>query len=270
MPKISSLFVYPVKSCAGVRMDAVSIVPTGFEFDRNWMVVDAQGAFVTQREHPKLALVKPEFANSGMILNAPGMAPLHVSSNGAGAPVTITLFGESHEALATNVAADAWFSEYLGASFRLAKCDPRTLRKGGVQYPERDAAPTSFVDNYGILVISEASHAALNQKLPTAVPINRFRPNIVVTGVDEHDEDYFTNARCGEIALRFVNPCYRCSLTSIDQAIGAPGLEVLPVLTTYRYDDAAKGVKFGAYAAVDGGIGSQLRINSDLDVDWNF
>ena len=121
MPKISDLFVYPIKSCAGVRMDEVSIVPTGFAFDRNWMVVDANGAFVTQREHSKLALVKPEFANGGMILNAPGMAPLHLSGNGGGTPITITLFGETHEALATNVAADAWFSEYLGAPFRLAK-----------------------------------------------------------------------------------------------------------------------------------------------------
>jgi len=78
--------------------------------------------------------------------------------------------------------------------------------------------------------------------------MNRFRPNIVVTGIEEHDEDYFTHARCGEVALRFVNPCFRCSLTSIDQQSATPGLDVLPVLSTYRYDEAAKGVKFGAYA----------------------
>jgi uncharacterized protein len=270
MPKIAELFVYPVKSCAGVRMDDVMIVPTGFAFDRNWMVVDDSGTFVTQREHPKLALVKPQFGNGGLIMNAPGMEPLHVSANGSGEPLAISLFGETHQALSTDAAADAWFSTYLGGSFRLAKCDPATLRKGGVQYPERDGAPTSFVDNYGILVISDASHAALNQKLSEAVPMNRFRPNIVLTGVQEHDEDYFANARCGEVALRFVNPCYRCSMTSIDQTSGTPGLEVLPVLSTYRYDEAVKGVKFGAYAAISGGIGSHLRVASDLDVDWNF
>ena len=77
------------------------------------------------------------------------------------------------------------------------------------------------------------------------------------TGIDEHEEDYFTNARCGEVALRFVNPCFRCSLTSIDQQSATLGLDVLPTLSTYRYDDAAKGVKFGAYAAISGGIGSQ-------------
>jgi uncharacterized protein YcbX len=270
MPKIAELFVYPVKSCAGVRVDKVAIVPTGFEFDRNWMVVDDSGTFVTQREHPRLALVTPQFANGGLILNAPGMEPLHVSVNGSGEPLTISLFGETHQALSTNAAADAWFSEYLGRPFRLAKRDPATLRKGGVQYPERDAAPTSFVDNYGILVISDASHAVLNQKLSESVPMNRFRPNIVVTGVEEHDEDYFTCARCGDVVLRFVNPCYRCSMTSIDQKSGTPSLEVLPVLSTYRYDDAAKGVKFGAYAAISGGVGSHLRVNCDLDVDWNF
>ncbi len=268
-PTISDLFVYPIKSCAGVRVKEVAIVPTGFEFDRNWMVVDADGNFVTQREYPTLALVRPEL-NGGMTLLAPDMEPLPVAINGGGEPVTITLFGEKHGAMSTTAAADAWFSKYLGGTFRLVKCDPSTFRKGGVQYPERDAAPTSFVDNYGILVISQASHAALNQKLPQAVPMNRFRPNLVVTGIDEHDEDYFTNARCGDVALRFVNPCFRCSLTSIDQQSATPGLDVLPTLSTYRYDEAVKGVKFGAYAAISGGVGSALHVDSDLDVDWSF
>jgi uncharacterized protein len=270
MPKIADLFVYPVKSCAGVRMREVAIVPTGFEFDRNWMVVDANGAFVTQREHPKLALVTPKIDNGGVTLSAPGMESLRLPVNGGGEPVTITLFGETHSAVTTNAAADAWFSQYLGDCFRLVRCDPRTLRKGGVQYAERDAAPTSFVDNYGVLVISQASHTALNQKLPEAVPMNRFRPNIVVIGVDEHEEDYFTHARCGEVELRFVNPCFRCSMTSIDQQSGKPGLEVLPVLSTYRYDEGAKGVKFGAYAAISAGVGARLQIDADLDVEWDF
>ena len=270
MPKIAELFVYPVKSCAGVSMSEVAIVPTGFEFDRNWMVVDADGAFVTQREHPKLALVRPRFDNGGIALSAPGMETLKVAANGGGAPITITLFGEHHGAVATTAAADAWFSQYLGTPVRLVKRDPAALRQGGVQYPERDAAPTSFVDNYGILVISQASHAALNHKLAEAVPMNRFRPNIVVTGIEEHDEDYFTQARCGEVALRFVNPCFRCNLTSIDQQRGAPGLDPLPVLSTYRYDETAKGVKFGAYAAVSGGVGARLHVDADLDVDWSF
>jgi uncharacterized protein len=269
MPKISDLFVYPVKSCAGVRMTEVSIVPTGFAFDRNWMVVDADGNFVTQREQSTLALVKPQL-NGGITLTAPDMEPLHVAADAVGELVTITLFGETHGAMATTPEADAWFSKYLGGKFRLVKCDPAKLRKGGVQYPQRDDAPTSFVDNYGVLVISQASHAALNQKLPHEVPMNRFRPNIVVGGVEEHDEDYFTNARCGDVALRFVNPCYRCSLTSIDQQSAMPGLDVLPTLSTYRYDEAVKGVKFGAYAAISAGIGSALRIDSDLDVDWSF
>ena len=269
MPVISDLFVYPVKSCAGIRMPEVSIVSTGFAFDRNWMVVDAEGNFVTQREHSTLALVKPQL-NGGVTLTAPDMEPLHVAADSTGEPVTITLFGEKHAATATTPEADAWFSKYLGGAFRLVKCDPATLRRGGVQYPARDEAPTSFVDNYGVLVISQASHASLNQKLPQAVPMNRFRPNIVVAGIDEHEEDYFTNARCGDVALRFINPCYRCSLTSIDQQSAMPGLDVLPTLSTYRYDDAAKGVKFGAYAAISGGVGAQLRVDSDLDVDWSF
>lgn len=270
MPTISDLFVYPVKSCAGVRMSEVVIVPTGFQFDRNWMVIDADDAFVTQREYPKLALVTPRLDNGGVTLSAPGMTELHVSANGGGEPITIILFGEKHGAMSTTAVADAWFSRYLGGTFRLAKCDPQTLRQGGVQYPQRDVAPTSFVDNYGILVVSQASHATLNQKLTESVPMNRFRPNIVLTGIDEHDEDYFTEARCGDVTLRFVNPCYRCTMTSIDQQSGMPGVDVLPVLQTYRYDAVAKGVKFGAYAAVSRGVGARLCVDCDLDVDWSF
>jgi uncharacterized protein YcbX len=269
MPTISDLFVYPVKSCAGVRMKEVAIVPTGFAFDRNWMVVDGDGSFVTQREYPTLALVKPAL-NGGITLTAPEMEPLHVSADSVGEAVTIILFGEKCGAMATTPEADVWFSKYLGGKFRLVKCDPAILRKGGVQYPQRDDAPTSFVDNYGVLVISQASHASLNEKLPQAVPMNRFRPNIIVAGIGEHEEDYFTNARSGNVALRFVNPCYRCSLTSIDQQSATPGLDVLPTLSTYRYDEAVKGVKFGAYAAISGGVGSQLRVDSDLDVEWSF
>ena len=154
----------------------------------------------------------------------PGMTPLHVSANGVGGPIAISLFGETHEALSRQCRRPMHGSATISAdrSGSPNAIRPR-LRKGGVQYPERDAAPTSFVDNYGILVISEASHAALNQKLPQAVPMNRFRPNIVVSGVDEHEEDYFTNVRCGEVALRFINPCFRCSLTSIDQKSGDAG-----------------------------------------------
>jgi uncharacterized protein len=270
MPRISELFVYPVKSCAAIGMSEVSIVPTGFEYDRNWMIVDGDGAFVTQREQPSLALVAPQIGESGLRLQAPGMAPLDLPADDGGGPVMVTLFGESHRAIATNAAADAWVSRYLDGPFRLVRCDPRTLRLGGVQYPERDAAPTSFVDNYGVLVISQASHTALNRKLPEAVPMNRFRPNIVLSGVEDHDEDYITHARCGEVALRFINPCFRCNLTSIDQQIGRPGFDPLPVLATYRYDEAAKGVKFGAYAAISQGIGGRLHVGCDIEVDWSF
>src|ERR1700761_1688123 len=155
MPKISDLFVYPVKSCAGVQMNEVSIVPTGFEFDRNWMVVDADGMFVTQREYPKLALVTPAI-NGGVSLSAPGMEPLHLWANGTGEPVTITLFGEQHVAMATAPDADVWFSRYLGVPCRLVKCDPTTFRKGGVQYPERDAAPTRHRASWPITACSSS------------------------------------------------------------------------------------------------------------------
>ena len=139
------------------------------------------GTFVTQREHPKLALVKPEFANGGMTLSAPGMEPLHVSRQRRRRADHDFAVRRKARAPVDNGRGRCVVQQISRRHVpaRQMRSHAR-LRKGGVQYPERDAAPTSFVDNYGILVISQASHAALNQKLPQAVPMNRFRPNIVV------------------------------------------------------------------------------------------
>lgn len=270
MPKIADLFVYPVKSCSAVRLEEASLTATGFEYDRNWMVVDERGVFFTQRENPKLALVTPSIEGDHLVLDAPGMSPIHVPLQTSGEEAEVTIFDESYPAHSTTAEADAWFSGYLGGVFRLVRHKPEATRLGGVQYPERDPSPTRFVDNYGILVISQASHEALNKRLPSPIPLDRFRPNIVMSGVDEHEEDYFKVARHGDVALRFVNPCFRCNMTSIDQQAGQASFDPLPTLATYRYDEASKGVKFGAYAAVGGGIGRSLRRGDEFEIEWSF
>lgn len=270
MPKIADLFVYPVKSCSAIRLEEALLTPTGFQYDRNWMVVDERGAFVTQREHSRLALVKPSIRGERLTLEAPGMPQLDLPLETSGKDVEVTIFGESYPAHPTSKEANAWFSAYLSGVFQLVRHKPEATRLGGVQYPERDASPTRFVDNYGVLVISEASHRALNERLPSPIPLDRFRPNIVVSGVDEYDEDHFKTARRGDVALRFVNPCFRCNMTSIDQQTGLPSLDPLPTLATYRYDETSKGVKFGAYAAVGSGIGQSLRRGDEFEIEWSF
>jgi uncharacterized protein YcbX len=270
MPKICDLFIYPVKSCAALRMEEALLAPTGFEYDRNWMVVDERGDFLTQRENPRLALVRPSLEGDVLVLEAPGMSRLRVPYETSGEEIEATIFGESYPAYSTGVEANAWFSSYLEGDFKLVRHKAEATRLGGVQYPERDPSPTRFVDNYGILVISQASHEALNRRLPSPIPLNRFRPNVVVSGVGEYEEDYFTTARRGDAALRFVNPCFRCNMTSLDQETGKVSFDPLPILATYRFDEASKGVKFGAYAAVAGGIGQSLRRGDELEIEWSF
>jgi uncharacterized protein YcbX len=269
MIKIKDLFFYPIKSCRGIAVSEIELSPTGFLGDRNWMVVDDAGVFVSQREHPKLALVEPRLTADGLVLNAPGMTELVVSREAQQTrSCEVELFGEKMPSLLVGDEPSKWFGEYLGGNFRLVSRDPGFLRKGGVQYPSRDVAPTSFVDNYGILVISEASRSDLNNRLVSGVPMNRFRPNIVVEGVDAYGEDYFASVSTGDIMLRFVDVCYRCNMTTIDQEKAEFGQE--PLQTLGRYRNSKVGVRFGSYAAVADGIGKKLTAGSPLEIALNF
>ncbi len=269
MIKIKDLYVYPVKSCKGIRVDEIALSPTGFLGDRGWMVIDERGVFVSQREQPKLALVAPKLLADKLVLNAPGMPELVISSKvQSGERVQVDLFGEKISSLAASSDASAWFAKYLGGTYHLVACDPEFFRKGGVQYPSRDEAPTSFVDNYGILVISEASRDDLNARLVSGVPMNRFRPNIVVEGVDPYGEDYFASASTKDVTLRFIDLCYRCNLTTIDQEKAEFGQE--PLATLGRYRNSKIGVRFGNYAAVAGGVGKTLQAGTPLEIALNF
>lgn len=268
MISIKDILIYPVKSCRGMRLDEAMLSATGFAGDRNWMIVDAAGTFVSQREQPRLALVQPSLATDSLRLAAPNMPNIEVPLVPGGDRLEAELFGEKLPSLTVSEAASAWFSAYLDGSFALVACDPSHARLGGVQYPSRDGAPTSFVDNYGILVISEASRADLNRRLPAAVPMNRFRPNIVIGGVDAYGEDYFSSVKAGDVELRFIDVCYRCNMTTIDQETAVMGDQ--PLATLARYRTSGQGVRFGSYAAVLAGVGSTLRAGSPLDVTLNF
>lgn len=268
MITISELFVYPIKSCCGTSVTAIEVTPKGLANDRNWMVVDQNGVSVTQREQPRLALVKPDLGEHGLAVNAPGMPELTIGFEPSREALEVELFGERLPARATSTEADAWFSRYLGAPHRLVVPDPGHVRKGGVQYPARDHAPTSFTDNYGLLVLSQASLDDLNGRMPSALPVNRFRPNIVVKGIDAYHEDYFATARAGGIELRFIDVCYRCNLTTIDQEKAEFGEE--PLITLGGYRNIGAGVRFGNYAAVAAGFGKSLSVGQPLDVSMTF
>lgn len=268
MTTISDIYIYPVKSCGGVRVTGATITPTGLALDRHWMIVDGDGMFVTQREQPRLALLRPTLHDGGVTLAAEGYASLDLSTAEVEGSFDVVIFGETIPARGVGRAADAWISNYLGAPHRIVAQDPSFLRKGGVQYPSRDDAPTSFVDNFGVLVVSQASLDDLNRRMDKPLPVNRFRPNIVVSGVSAYDEDFFATASAGDVELRFVDLCYRCNLTTIDQDAAEFGTEPLATLTAYRKTEP--GVKFGNYAAIAKGFGDRLKVGQQLQVTLNF
>ena len=145
MIRIKDLYVYPVKSCKGVRVEEIKLSPTGFLGDRNWMVIDERGVFVSQREQPKLALVEPKLIDGKLALNAPGAPELVVAREVKdGERTEVELFGERISSLSAGHEAASWFSRYLGGDYRVVACDPEFLRRGGVQYPSRDEAPNEF------------------------------------------------------------------------------------------------------------------------------
>lgn len=267
---VKQLFYYPVKSCAGVEVSEAQVSASGLLHDRRWMVVDASGVFVTQRERPELALVFPRVEDGVLSFCAPQAAALAVPVDARHERIQVEIFGERYPALTVSESADVWFSQYLKAPHRLVAFDDAVLRKGGVQYPTRDDAPTLFPDNYGLLVLSDASLADLNKRISEPVPVNRFRPNVVVSGLKAYEEDYLANLKIGGSQLRFVDLCFRCNLTTIDQNTAQFGEEPLKTLMSYRVDQKNSGVKFGAYFAVEDAQPGRLRVGDEVEISWSF
>jgi uncharacterized protein len=268
--QITGLYVYPIKSCRGIAVDSVAVSATGLENDRRWMIVDLEGKFVTQRELPKMACIIPELTEDGLQLRTDEDGEVLQPFSHRGQRSIVEIFGERLPAIAGDPKVDIWLNKVLNHDVRLVEFDDTALRLGGVQYPTRDDAPTTFVDNYGILAISESSLSDLRSKSGKDIPMNRFRPNVVLDDLEPFQEDFISVLHSDAVSFRFVNPCTRCQMPSIDQATGEQSFDPVAVLSTYRYDDVLRGTKFGAYAAVQSGVGKSIRTGDALSVEWAF
>ena len=276
---ISRLFVYPVKSCAGVALDHATLLDTGLEFDRAWMVVDTQGQFVTQRELPRMALVQPELQTFDMVLRAPGMLDQRVQLDKIEHPVQVTVWKDTVPAFDMGDALAQWFSDFLGQPLRLVRFHPEHRRLSSAQWTGETEGLNQFSDGFAVLVTSVASLAELNQRLAAAgeapVTMERFRPNIVLAGIEAHDEDrldelLITTAQ-GEARLRMVKPCPRCPIPNIDPATALSTPTVGDMLQTYRQTAVVGGaVAFGMNAIVLGGVDSELRVGQAASADYKF
>lgn len=265
---LESLWVYPIKSCAGVQVDQALLIETGLELDRAWMLVDADGEFVTQRELPRMALVKTTLKNSDMVLRAPGMLALHVGLDTVEAAVKVRVWDDEVKAYDMGNLASQWFSDFLGQRLRLVRFDPEQRRLARREWTKDLEAETAFSDGFPLLVVSNASLHELNRRLAVdghaAVGMERFRPNLVLDGLQAHGEDALHELRFdtpqGEVHLRLVKPCTRCGVPDVDPATGETGHAVGAALAAYRADARMNGaLTFGMNAVIVSGIDCALQ-----------
>jgi uncharacterized protein YcbX len=277
---IARLFIYPVKSCAGIEVQEALLTEAGLDLDRAWMVVDAQGMFLTQRELPRMALIRPQLKSAEMVLRAPGMLALHVGIDTVEAPATVTIWRDTVPAWDMGAVAAQWFTDFLGRPCRLVRFDPEYRRMSSMEWTGGVEALNQFSDGFPVLVASEASMQELNDRLSAAghgaVGIERFRPNVVLGGVEAHDEDRVDLVRvdggaAGEIHLQHVKPCGRCPIPDVDPATADINPEVGTTLRTYRQDRRLNGaITFGMNAIVRQGAGQMLRVGQPVAADLRF
>ncbi|MBN9405856.1 MAG: MOSC N-terminal beta barrel domain-containing protein [Burkholderiales bacterium] len=278
--RVARLFVYPVKSCAGVELGEALLAETGLDLDRAWMVVDGEGQFLTQREWPRMALVRPQIRLSEVVLRAPGMLALHLGIDEVERPLHVRVWNDELDAWDMGDIAGQWFSDFLGQpGLRLARFDPEVRRLSNLKWTGGIEAVNQFVDGYPFLVTSEASLAELNRRLQAAghapVGIERLRPNLVLAGVEPHDEDRLAQLRIatadGPVVLKPVKPCARCPIPNIDPQTAQSSPEVLATLSQYRADARVDGqLTFGMNAIILGGVERTLRVGDAVEGDWLF
>lgn len=232
--RVAELYVYPVKSAGGIRLDAVDLDALGPAFDRRWMVVNGEGRFLTQRRLPRMALIQPWLGEGELELRAPGMDALRIPLEaGSGERQGVEIWEDEATAERVSPGADAWLSRVLGVPVHLVRLDEARSRRAAdpVGAP---GAGVGFADRYPLLLLSTGSMDGLNRRLEQPVGVDRFRPNVVVEGVAPHGEDRWRRIRVGDVPLLVVRPCGRCSIPGVDQATGVPGKEPLRALAGYR------------------------------------
>jgi hypothetical protein len=235
MITVSNLIYYPIKACRGFDVSASNVERMGLEHDRRMMIVAPDGRFLTQREHPRLALITPTLKNEAVTLSAPGFDSLQIGIQRSGTPVPVDIWSSKGlDAIDQGDEAAAWLSDWLGTSVRLVHFAGGFIRKVNPDYAVSADDHTGFADGYPILIASEESLQDLNSRLDSPIPMNRFRPNLVVKGCEPFAEDTWKRIRIGGVEMALVKPCARCVVTTIDKETLEKSKEPLKTLGTYR------------------------------------
>jgi uncharacterized protein YcbX len=265
---IDALHIYPVKGLGGISQRHATTTSRGLQHDRRFMVVDAALEFVSQREVPKMATVWTEIVESTLELAAADMPTVSLPLSPAPQPTrAVRVWSSSVQAQAVSAEVDAWLTEYLGFDARLVYMPETSERRCNPEYA-RHGEIVSFADGYPVLIANTASLDDLNRRIAlnggAPVPMNRFRPNIVVSGASPWAEDTWHTLHSGAVTMRAVKPCARCQVTTTDQASGeVRGPEPLQTLSSFR--DSAKGIMFGVNLTI--AAHGVLAVGDSLNVE---
>ena len=278
MARIGALWMYPIKGCRGFRVPAATLVETGLEVDgvgdREWVVVDDHGEFLSQRELPKMAQIETRLTGVSLRLRAPGMLQLDVPFESEGDVIKVRVWNDEVAAVTQGDIADTWFSQFLGLQCRLMRFDPEAKRISNQKYTGVLTAPYKFADAFALLICSSASLSDLNGRLAAKghaeITIERFRPNIVLDDIEAFEEDYFDQIAIGDAKLRVVKPCVRCTVPNVNPATGEAGFEPGDTLAIYRNDARAGGVTFGVNAVIESGAGARVADGDAVEVSLRF
>jgi hypothetical protein len=265
---ITALHIYPVKSCRGISLAGAELTGRGLAHDREWMLVDAAGQFLTQRALPRMALIETALTSDTLRLTLPGQSEaLELPLAERDLPrCRVRVWRDDCDAFDEGAAAAGRLSAFLGKDVRLVRFDSAHKRHSNFQWTRGMVAENRFSDGFPVLVLSEESLEALNHRLDVPLPMNRFRPNIVMRGLGPHGEDDARVLGGDGFEIHLVKPCVRCSVTATDQMTTAVGKEPLRTLATYRRDEALDGITFGMNGIVIAHAHSMLAVGTCLTV----
>lgn len=246
--ELSALYQYPIKGIAGRALAEAELEPRGLRDDRRWLLVDADGRFLSQRERPAMAHVRAEPEAGGWRVQAPGQASLLLQRPAANAArIAVTVWGDSVEAPLADPASAAWFSAVLGQPVRVVYMDAAAVRPVDPDYAAA-GDEVSFADGFPLLIANEASLTDLSERVGEPLSMARFRPNLVIRGAEAWAEDGWRRLRIGEVEIELVKPCARCQVTTLDPATAEPHPRQEPLRTLAQFRKQQGKVMFAVNA----------------------
>ncbi|MFC5272193.1 MOSC domain-containing protein [Adhaeribacter terreus] len=262
---LSDIYIYPIKSLGGIRVNETLVEKRGLQYDRRWMLVDEKGNFLTQRKFAHMALLQVELTDTGFLVshNQQKMAPLQIPFEANDEKTKlVSIWNDVSFAFEVTAEANAWFSEALGMPCKLVHMPDNAMRHVDPEYA-RPNDLVSFADAYPFMMIGQESLNDLNSRLAEQLPMNRFRPNLVFTGGSAFDEDTWTEFTIGDTTFFPVKPCARCLVTTINQETAEQSAEPLKTLATYRTQNNK--VNFGQNL-IHNGLGTTLKTGQQLEI----